>query len=149
MKDEGRTRYAYYVLGLLFSINLLNYIDRQVLYAVFPLIKPDLALTDTQLGALASAFMLVYMCAAPVAGWLGGRSPRNRWIGSGVGLWSIATVFSGLSRTYGRLLTSRSFIGIGEACYGSLSPSFIAERFPMEKRGRVLAVFSMAIPVGS
>ena len=141
--------YPYYVLGLLFTINLLNYIDRQVLYAVFPLIKPDLALSDTQLGALASAFMLVYMCAAPVAGWLGDRTPRNRWIGSGVGLWSLATVFSGLSKNYAQLLSARSFIGIGEACYGSLSPSFIAERFSLEQRGRVLAVFSMAIPVGS
>ncbi len=147
MKDQRR--YAWYVLGLLTTINLLNYIDRQVLYAVFPLLKPDLALSDTELGALASAFMVVYMCAAPVAGWLGDRWPRNRWIGSGVGLWSIATVASGVSSTYTRLLGARSLVGIGEACYGSLSPSFIAERFEPELRGRVLAVFSMALPVGS
>ncbi|MBI5209022.1 MAG: MFS transporter [Elusimicrobia bacterium] len=143
------TANPYHVLGILFLVNLLNYIDRQVLYAVFPLIKPDLGLSDTQLGALASAFMLVYMCAAPFAGYKGDRSDRGRWIAGGVGLWSLATVFSGLSRTYGQLLGARSFVGIGEACYGSLSPSFIAERFRADQRARVLGFFSMAIPVGS
>ncbi len=140
---------ASYVLGLLFVINLLNYVDRQVLYAVFPLIKPELHLSDTQLGALASAFMIVYMCAAPVVGWFGDRTARNRWIGGGVGLWSVATVLSGLARTYPQLLFSRSLVGVGEANYGSLSPSFVAEYFPESRRGRVLAIFSMAIPVGS
>lgn len=145
----SRISHPYYVLGLLFFINLLNYIDRQVLYAVFPLIKPDLGLSDTELGALASAFMIVYMCAAPLAGYWGDRTARNRWIAGGVGLWSLATVFSGLSRSYSQLLTSRSFIGVGEACYGSIAPSFIAEHFSQERRGRVLAFFYMAIPVGS
>ncbi|MFA6318437.1 MAG: MFS transporter [Elusimicrobiota bacterium] len=138
-----------YVLAVLFLVNLLNYIDRQVLYAVFPLLKPDLMLSDTQLGALASSFMIVYMCAAPFAGWYGDRSRRNRWLAGGVGIWSLATVFSGLSRTYGQLLASRSLVGIGEACYGSIAPSFIAERFKLDTRARVLGFFSMAIPVGS
>ncbi|MBI5623339.1 MAG: MFS transporter [Elusimicrobia bacterium] len=139
----------YYVLAVLFLVNLLNYIDRQVLYAVFPLIKPDLMLSDTQLGALASSFMVVYMCAAPFAGWFGDRSNRSRWLAGGVGIWSLATVFSGLSKTYAQLLGARSLVGIGEACYGSISPSFIAERFKLDTRARVLGFFSMAIPVGS
>ena len=138
-----------YVLAVLFSINLLNYIDRQALYAVFPLVKADLHLSDTRLGALASAFMLVYMCAAPVAGWWGDRTARNRWLAGGVGTWSVATIFSGLSRTYGQLLAARSAVGVGEACYGSLSYSFIAEYFSAARRGSVLAIFSMATPVGS
>ncbi|MBI5881928.1 MAG: MFS transporter [Elusimicrobia bacterium] len=139
----------YFVLVVLFLVNLLNYIDRQVLYAVFPLLKPELMLSDTQLGALASSFMIVYMCAAPFAGWYGDRSSRNRWLAGGVGIWSLATVFSGLARTYTGLLGARSLVGIGEACYGSISPSFIAERFRLETRARVLGFFSMAIPVGS
>ena len=63
--------YARYVLALLLGVNLLNYIDRQVLYAVFPLIKRDLALSDTALGLLGSAFMVCYMVSAPLFGWLG------------------------------------------------------------------------------
>ncbi len=140
---------GYYALGVLFFVNLLNYIDRQVLYAVFPLLKVDLSLSDTQLGALASAFMLVYMCAAPLAGYWGDRSKRNRWIAGGVGLWSIATAMTGLAKSYFQLIFFRSFVGVGEANYGSIAPSFVAEQFSLSQRGRALAFFSMAIPVGS
>ncbi|MBI4423568.1 MAG: MFS transporter [Elusimicrobia bacterium] len=136
-------------LLVLLSINLLNYLDRQVLYALLPLIQIEFGATDTQLGALASAFMLVYMCAAPPIGYLADRSSRTRWIAFGVGAWSLATVFSGLARSYGQLLAARAAVGIGESCYGSVSPSFVAEHFPKERRAGVLALFSMAIPVGS
>ncbi len=140
---------AYYALGLLFTINLVNYLDRQVLYSLMPLIKTDLGLTDTQLGALASAFMIVYMCAAPFIGYWADRSVRKNWISYGIGIWSLATFASGLARTYTQLFAARAAVGIGESGYGSVSPSFVAEHFPAEKRGRVLAIFSMAIPVGS
>ena len=62
----------YYVLGLLLTCNLVKYLDRQVLYPVLPLIQRDLLVNDAQLGALATAFMAVYMCAAPLIGWLAG-----------------------------------------------------------------------------
>lgn len=140
---------ARYALGLLFTINLVNYLDRQVLYALLPLIKEDLLLSDTQLGTLASAFMLVYMCAAPIVGYLADRTSRTLWISYGIGIWSIATFASGLARSYTQLFTARAAVGIGESGYGSVSPSFVAEHFAPAKRGRVLAFFSMAIPVGS
>ncbi len=139
----------YYVLGLLFTINLVNYLDRQVLYALLPLIKVDLQLSDAQLGALASAFMLVYMCAAPFVGYLADRSSRKNWISAGIAIWSVATFASGLTRNYFQLFAARAAVGIGESGYGAVSPSFVAEYFTPEKRGRVLAFFSMAIPVGS
>ena len=60
--------YRRYALALLLSVNLLNYIDRQVLFAVFPLIKSDLQLSDTALGFLGSAFMLSYLVLAPLFG---------------------------------------------------------------------------------
>lgn len=142
----SRARWA---LGVLLVINLLNYLDRQVLYAVLPLLKIELSATDAQLGALASAFMVVYMCAAPVIGYLADRSSRVAWIASGVGVWSVATMFSGLAGTYRQLFVARSAVGIGESSYGSVSPSFAAEYFPKNQRARSLAIFSMAIPVGS
>ena len=90
---------------MLFFINILNYLDRQILYAVLPLIKLDLDLTDTQLGALASAFMLVYMCAAVPIAYIADRTGRKRWIAGGLTIWSAATFFSGLSRSYAQLFT--------------------------------------------
>ena len=68
--------YAKRVLTLVFCLSLFNYIDRQVLFAVFPLIKSDLRLSDAQLGFLASSFMRVYMCFAPFVGYLGDRLRR-------------------------------------------------------------------------
>lgn len=136
-------------LGILFSANLLNYVDRQVLYAVLPLIKADLSLSDTQLGGLASAFMLVYMLAAPLVAALSDRTRRVPWIAGGILAWSAATALSGFARTHLHLLLARAAIGVGESSYGALSPSFVADHVPSRARGRALAFFSMAIPVGS
>jgi MFS family permease len=140
---------ARWVLGLLLAVNLLDFIDRQVLYAVLPLVGKDLRLTDMQMGALASAFMLVFMCAAPIVGYWADRSPRNWWISAGVGVWSLATLASGLAGRYVQLFCARAVVGIGEASYGVASPSFVAEHYPPEKRAGALSIFSMAGPVGS
>ncbi len=137
------------LLWLLFAVNLFNYIDRQILFSVFPAVKGDLELTDTQLGLLASAFMWVYLSAAPVFGILADRGPRPRLMGVGVGIWSVATALSGLVRSYGHLLVSRALVGIGEASYGSVAPAMLSDAFEPARRGRALAIFSMAIPVGS
>jgi MFS transporter, Spinster family, sphingosine-1-phosphate transporter len=137
------------VLALLLAVNILNYVDRQVLYALLPLISGDFHLSDKQAGSLATAFMVVYMLAAPPIAWLADTRGRRPWIAGGVGLWSVATGAAALATGYFTLFVSRAAVGVGEACYGAISPSFVAERFPPEKRGRALAIFSMAIPVGS
>ncbi|MBI4656852.1 MAG: MFS transporter [Elusimicrobia bacterium] len=141
--------YSKRVLILIFSISLFNYIDRQILYAVFPLVKKDLVLSDTELGFLASAFMVIYMCAAPFIAYFGDRRARPVLIGLSAIFWSIATGFSGLVKNYSQLLFARSAVGIGEAGYGTISPSYLAEWFPLEKRARVMAVYALGIPVGS
>jgi MFS family permease len=137
------------LLWLLFAVNLFNYIDRQILFAVFPAVKTDLALTDTQLGLLASAFMWVYLSVAPVFGLLADRRSRPRLMGLGVGIWSAATAISGMVRSYGQLLAGRALVGVGEASYGSVAPAMLSDAFEPAHRGRALAMFSMAIPVGS
>ncbi|MDX6770503.1 MAG: MFS transporter [Elusimicrobiota bacterium] len=136
-------------LLLLTAVNVLNYVDRQVAYALLPLISGELALTDAQAGSLASAFMVVYMVAAPPIAWFADSRGRRPWIAGGIALWSVATAAAGLTRSFPSLFLTRALVGVGEACYGAISPSFVAERFPPERRGWALAVFSMAIPVGS
>ena len=137
------------LLWLLFAVNLFNYIDRQILFAVFPAIKADLHLSDTQLGLLASAFMWVYLSAAPVFGLLADRRSRPRLMGLGVGIWSAATALSGVARGYGELLFGRAVVGVGEASYGAVAPAMLSDAYEPAHRGRALALFSMAIPVGS
>lgn len=149
MKDPFSPIYRRYALGLLLAVNLLNYIDRQVLFAVFPLIKADLSITDTELGLLGSAFMLSYMLIAPVFGWLGDHWDRVKLASAGVVVWSFATILAGFAPGYRTLLAARATVGVGEASFGTVSPGLIADFFEKEKRGSVLSWFYVAIPVGS
>jgi MFS family permease len=150
-REQGNVRPSYgrYALALLLAVNLLNYIDRQILYAVFPLIKADLRLSDTSLGFLGSAFMLCYMISAPLLGWLGDRMSRVKLASAGLAAWSIATAFAGIAPGYRSLLSARTAVGIGEASFGTVSPGLLSDYFPRERRGRVLSYFYLAIPVGS
>lgn len=134
---------------LLFLLNLFNYIDRQVLFSVFPLIQADLHISDRQLGTLASVFMLVYMLYAPLVGYFADRTKRNVWIGASALLWSAATCLSGVARSYHGLLAARSLIGVGEGGFTTIAQAFLAENFPKEKRATILAYFGLALPAGS
>ena len=142
-------REAHVALALLFGVNFLNYIDRYVIGAVASLIQADFGLRDTQLGLIGSMFMVAYIAASPFTGVLGDRWPRWWLVGGGVLIWSLATVLSGLASGYHQLLAARSVIGVGEAGFGVVAPTLISDLFPREKRGRMLAFFYVAIPVGS
>ncbi|UFS71512.1 MFS transporter [Geomonas sp. RF6] len=146
---EKSLSYSRYALALLMAVNLLNYVDRQVLYAVFPLIKADLALSDTALGFLGSSFMICYLLSAPFLGFLGDRWSRRGLASAGLTVWSLATALAGVAPGYRTLLAARTVVGIGEASFGTVSPGLIADFFPKERRGRVLSWFYLAIPVGS
>ena len=134
---------------ILFLLNLFNYIDRQVLYSVFPLLQADLNITDLQLGALASVFMLVYMCYAPLVGYFADRTPRHKWIGFSALIWSIATLACAGAKNYASLLGARGLIGVGEAGFTTIAQPFLAENYPPQKRASILAIFGLALPLGS
>ena len=137
-------------LAVLSFINLFNYLDRYLVSAlVEPLKHSDLALSDAELGSLMSGFLAVYTLTAPLFGALGDRRSRPRLIAFGVGCWSLATAFSGLAGSYLGLLAARASVGIGEAAYGTIAPSLLSDYYPAAKRGRVMAIFFCAIPVGS
>ena len=109
----------------------------------------ELHLTDSQFGALTSAFFLVYMCTAPVFGAYGHRRGRLRLVAAGVAAWSVATAIAGLAQSYPELLAARASVGIGEAAYSAIAPALLADSFPARIRGRVFSVFFAATPVGS
>jgi MFS family permease len=147
---------AGYALALLLAINLFNYIDRQVLSAVLPKLQLDAALFDPadrwmnfKLGLLTSAFLVTYTLFSPVFGWLGDRGKRWALVGAAVIVWSLASGGSGLAITYAMLLLTRCLVGIGEAAYGPVAPSMLSDMYPVEDRGKVMARFYLAIPVGS
>jgi len=141
-------------LTLLIGINLFNYIDRQILAAVEPEIRatffrPDDPNAMAMTGTLATAFLVTYMLSAPALGWLADRFSRWFIIGSAVLLWSLASGASGFAITFAMLLATRIFVGIGEGGYGPAAPTILADLFPLGVRGRVMAAFCAAIPVGS
>jgi predicted MFS family arabinose efflux permease len=133
---------------VLFTINLFNYIDRQVISGVLPLVQQDLRLSDTALGWLASAFMILYLVGSVPLGVLGDRVARHRLIAVGVGIWGAATFLSGLARTYGQLFAARAIVGIGEASYGPTATAMVSDLFPRNRRGFVNGLFNAAIPLG-
>jgi MFS transporter, Spinster family, sphingosine-1-phosphate transporter len=143
-------------LGLLLAINLFNYIDRQVLSAVLPKLELDANLFDPadpwlkfKLGWLTTAFFVSYMLLSPVFGRLGDTWSRWGLVGIGVIIWSLASGASGLATGFWVLLITRCFVGIGEAAYGPVAPAMLSDLYPERKRGKIMAWFYLAIPVGS
>jgi len=135
-------------LAVLTALNLLNYIDRSVLNAVQPLIQNEFHVTDAQIGRLTTVFLIFYTIAAPVMGPLADRHSRRVIIALGALAWSGVTLLTAFTHTYETLLIRHTLVGIGEASFVTISPTFVADLFPESKRGRVLGVFYLAIPVG-
>jgi len=136
-------------LLLLTALNFLNYIDRNILYAVQPLIQREFALTDTQIGLLTSAFFVCYMVASPLITPLADRYSRRWIIALGAFVWSAATLLSAVTHTYSELLLRHVIVGIGEATFVAISPALLADLYPEQIRGRVMGLFYLATPVGS
>ncbi len=148
--QKSWVRAATFGLVILSIINLFSYLDRYVVSALIESLKhSDLGLTDANLGSLMSAFLVVYTLTAPVFGALGDRRSRPRLIAFGVACWSFATALSGLAGSYLSLFAARASVGVGEAAYVTIAPSLLSDYFPERQRGRVMAIFFCAIPVGS
>ena len=137
-------------LAVLTFINLFNYLDRYVVSTlVESLRRSELHLTDTQAGSLMSGFLIVFALVGPIFGFLGDSRSRPRLIAFGVACWSIATALSGFAWTFASLFAARAAVGVGEAAYVTIGPSLLSDYFPRGERGRVMAIFFCAIPVGS
>ena len=137
-------------LAVLTFINLFNYLDRYVVSTlVESLRRSELHLTDTEAGSLMSGFLIVFAVVGPIFGVLGDRRSRPRLIAFGVACWSVATALSGLAWNFASLFAARAAVGVGEAAYVTIGPSLLSDYFPRGERGRVMAIFFCAIPVGS
>lgn len=164
-------RYSYYALSVLTLVNFLNYIDRQALPAVAPAMQRDLGLTDTEIGAIEAALLLSFTVLAPVFGRLGDRYSRTKLMAAAAVIWSIATglvawvdrspvlpgslnlrlPFVGITALSSVALgfcCVRALVGVGESSYSTITPTLIADYFPLRKRATALGVFQAAIPMG-
>lgn len=138
----------YFALVVLFSMNLLNYVDRYSFFAVGTHIQRDLHIQDQGFGLLSASFMIVYTLVSPLIGWLGDRYHRRALLSFGVGLWSVATVGTAFSTSFADMFFWRALLGVGEASYGVIAPALLSDLFEPKHRGRVMGLYFLALPLG-
>ena len=131
MKDQGPNKKDYIFLSFLILLNVMNFVDRQLLASFANFIIPDLSLTNTQYGILTGfGFLFFYSIMGLFMGVLADRFHRPRLIAFGVALWSILTSVSGIAKSFVGLLIPRMFIGVGESILTPTSLSLLGDRFP-------------------
>lgn len=148
MTPERFTSYQIRVLTVLALVNFVNYVDRQIVFPLFPLLREYFSLSYLQLGMLGTAFSLVHALGALPLGMLADRVVRKKVIGYSLFFWSCATFASGLAATYRALLTTRALVGFGEAAYTPAAQSMITGAFPKEVRARVQGIFDTGMFIG-
>ena len=139
---------AGYALAILFVINALNFFDRVIGGALGEPIRREWQLSDSALGALGTAFTLLYAFVGVPLGRLADRKPRKFILAAAVFVWSALTAASGITRTYWQLFVTRLGVGVGEAACAPAGTSLIGDLYPPERRARALSVFMMGLPIG-
>ncbi|HEY5758282.1 MAG TPA: MFS transporter [Steroidobacter sp.] len=140
---------AWFVLGMLCFVYVLNFLDRQLLSILAKPIQDDLGVTDGQLGRISGLYFALFYCLISIpVGWLADRTNRVKVLSLACALWSAATVACGFSSTYPQLVAARMAVGVGEA--GGVPPSYaiISDYFGPGTRGTALGLFNLGPPLG-
>ena len=145
--DRGGS-YKWYALGLLAFLNVLNYLDRNVIFGLFEPIKRDLGITDSQLGWLGAAYVLLFSVAAFPFGLLSDLRSRRAVVAAGVAIWSTFTALGGLVKSFTQLFVMRAAVGVGSAAFGPASNSLVADYFPGQRRALAFGILMAGVPVG-
>ena len=139
----------YRLLFFLTLLNLLNFVDRQLIASFANFIVPDLGLTDWQYGILTGlAFVFFYSIMGLFMGTLADKYNRPRLIGFGVLLWSVFTAFTGAAKGFISMVIPRAFIGVGESILTPTSMSMLSDSFPANRMGFAAGVYYMGVPIG-
>ncbi len=143
------TGYTNYIFILLFLLYMFDYVDRTVISSLFPFLKADYNLTDTQCAMLISAvYWSIVIFTFPVSV-LVDRWSRRKTIGFMAVLWSLATAAGAFTKSFRQLFTARTFIGVGEAGYAPGGSAMMSALYPVEKRSWMMGLWNASIPLGS
>lgn len=147
MADWGRKAYA--LLAFLTLLNALNFIDRQLVPSLAPLLIEELGLTKAQIGLLYGfAFVLFYAVCGLFMGGVADRSHRPRLIAAGLLLWSLMTALSGAATGFLHLALARIFVGIGEAVLTPAAMTMLSDVFPEKRRALASGIYYAGVPLG-
>jgi len=135
-------------ITILWLVNFVNYVDRQVIFALFPYLRHDFGLRYEQLGYLATAFTVVLSLSTLPLGMLADRFSRRWVISCGVLFWSAATFLSGLAGSFRALLSARAMVGVGEAAYAPAGTAVLSGIFPKGVRARIQGVCDIGMFAG-
>lgn len=141
--------YAWVVFALTFGLLISDYMSRQVLNAVFPLLKGEWALSDSQLGLLSGIVALMVGLLTFPLSLLADRFGRVRSLVLMALLWSLATLGCGLARSYEHMFVARFLVGVGEAAYGSVGIAVVLSVFPKHMRATLTGAFMAGGMFGS
>lgn len=147
--DMSERKNAGYALAVLFAINAMNFYDRLIPGAVNESIKAEWEVTDTQLGILGTAFVLIYAIVGVPLGRLADHFSRKMLLSIGVFVWSLLTAASGFAMSFQQLVGLRLAVGVGEATCAPASSSLIGDLFPATQRARAIAIFMLGLPIGN
>ncbi len=139
---------VWFALWVLFAINTMNFFDRQILGAVGEPIRKEFGLSDASLGALGTAFTLLYAFVGVPLGRLADKIGRKGILSGGVFVWSLLTVGSGLAQNFWQIFALRLGVGVGEASCAPAATSLIGDLFPASWRAKALSIFMLGLPVG-
>lgn len=149
-QTEKTPAYSYYALALLTFVYVMNFLDRQIIYILFPLMKKEMAFTDTQLALLGgTSFAIFYTLLGIPFGRLADKHSRTKLIAIGLAIWSLFSGLTGFADGFWTLFACRVMVGVGEATLGPAAISLLADYFPPAKRATVSSVYSMGIAVGA
>jgi predicted MFS family arabinose efflux permease len=142
--------YAYFVLGVLVAVYVMNYVDRQLMSILIEPIKAEFGVSDKAMGLLTGfAFAIFYTVAGVPVARLADLWVRRSVIAVGLALWSAMTALTGYSRSFTELALARIGVGVGEAGGTPPSHALISDYFPPERRATALGIFSLGVPIGT
>ena len=142
-------RYAWAVFAVMFLLMVVDYVDRQVVVAMFPHLKGQWNLSDGQLGGLVSIVSITVALGAVPLSLLADRWSRVKSVFLMAMVWSLATISCAFAQSYGHLLAARAMVGVGEAAYGTVGVALLATLFPARMRSTVIGAFLAAGMIGS
>jgi MFS family permease len=147
---ERTPLYSWYALALLMVVYILNFLDRTIIYILFPLIKKEMAFSDTQLALLGTtSFVIFYTLLGIPFGRLADRGSRTTIIAFGVVVWSLFSGLTAFADSFWTLFFCRVMVGVGEATLGPAAISLLSDFFPPVKRATVTSIYSMGIAIGA